>query len=195
MKTKTFAAASALFLLGNAIGLAQSYQAFLDGPSESPPNASPATGFAQVTIDLALHTLQIDVSFSGLTGTSTASHVHAPTTTPLSGTANVATQTPSFSGFPLGVTSGTYSHMFDTTQTSTWNSAYVTANGGTAAGAEAAFAQALADGKAYLNIHSTTFGGGEIRGFLLPVPEPATIALFVVGGAGLIVTARKSRRS
>jgi hypothetical protein len=77
------------------------------------------------------------------------------------------------------------------TQTSTWNSAYVTANGGTAAGAESAFVQALADGKAYLNIHSSTFGGGEIRGFLLPVPEPTTAVLFVLGASGIVFSRLK----
>jgi hypothetical protein len=49
----------------------------------------------------------------------------------------------------------------------------VSAHGGTTAQAEADLFQAIADGKAYLNIHSSTFPGGEIRGFLVPGPVPA----------------------
>jgi hypothetical protein len=191
--TFSFAVATAVWL-ASATATAQSYFANLDGPSENPANASPGTGFAQVTLDLALHTLQIDVTFSGLTGTTTAAHVHAPVTVP-GGNAGVATQTPYFVGFPIGVTSGSYNHLFDTLDTATWNATYVTANGGTAAGAETAFAQALADGTAYFNIHSSTFGGGEIRGFLLPVPEPAAVGLIVIGGMAILLAARKTRRS
>ena len=198
MKSKfvlTFPLAIAIaMLLASTTANAQTYFANMNGASEDTPNNSTGTGFAQVTLDLALHTLQIDVTFSGLTGTTTAAHVHAPTTTPFTGAAGVATQTPYFVGFPIGVTSGTYSHMFNTLDTSTWNSSYVTANGGTAAGAEAAFAQALAEGRAYFNIHSSTFGGGEIRGFLA-VPEPTTIGLIAIGGIGLLFAVRKARRN
>ena len=168
------------------------YDAFLSGPNESPPNASPGTGFAEVTINLTLNTLRVVVSFSGLTGTTTASHIHAATPTPGAGTAGVATQTPTFTGFPLGVTAGAYDHTFDMTMDSTWNPAYESANGGTAASAEAAFVAAVAAGEAYLNIHTSTFGGGEIRGFLLPVPEPATVMLLATGG--LLIAARRLRR-
>ena len=158
-------------------------EATLDGPSESPPNASPGTGFATVTYDSVAHTLRVEVSFSDLLGTVTASHIHAPTAVPGTGTAGVATQTPYFTGFPIGVTSGTYDDTFDLTAASSWNPSYVTANGGTVFAAEAALAAALADGKAYLNVHTTVFGGGEIRGFLVPVPEPALAGL--VAGLGL----------
>ena len=183
-----------VILLTNATANAQFYVANLDGLTESPPNASPGTGFAQVTLDLALHTLQIDVTFSGLMGTTTAAHIHAPTLSPLTGNAGVATQTPYFVGFPIGVTSGSYSHIFDTLDAATYNSAYVTASGGTAALAEAALAQALADGKAYFNIHTDAFPGGEIRGFLV-VPEPTTVGLIVIGGIAVLLAACKTRRS
>src|SRR5260221_2439330 len=81
------------------------YEAFLDGPSESPPNASPGTGFANVNYDNSAHTLFIDMVFSGLLGTTTASHIHAATASPGTLTAGVATTTPYFNGFPIGVTS------------------------------------------------------------------------------------------
>jgi hypothetical protein len=171
------------------------YDASLSGPAEFPPNASPGTGFAEVTVNLGNDMLRIQVNFSGLQGTTTAAHIHAPTTDPGTGTAGVATQTPYFTGFPIDVTSGSYDNTFDMTLDSTWNPSYITANGGTAAGAEAAFVQALADGKAYFNIHTTSVPGGEIRGFLLPVPEPTTLGLIAVGGIVLLVAARRARRS
>jgi hypothetical protein len=157
------------------------YEAILNGPSESPPNASPATGFAEVDYFNLTHMLHIHVTFSGLLGTTTASHIHAATALPGTGTAGVATTTPYFSGFPIGVTSGVFDTTLDLTQSSSYNPAYITANGGTTAGAETALAAALAADEAYLNIHTTSFGGGEIRGFLVLVPEPSSIALFALG--------------
>jgi hypothetical protein len=170
------------------------YDAILDGPSESPANASPGTGFAEVNYDDFLHTLQVEVSWSGLTGTTTASHIHAATTTPFTGTAGVATTTPYFAGFPIGVTSGSYSNTLDLTLTSSYNGSYITAHGGTTAGAETALIAAINAGEAYLNIHSTTFGGGEIRGFLVPVPEPSSMALIGLGG-GMLAWAASERQN
>jgi hypothetical protein len=168
------------------------YTATLDGASESPPNASPGTGFTTVEFDTLAHTMDVHVTFSDLIGTTTASHIHAATTVPGTGTAGVATQVPTFLGFPLGVTSGTYDHLFDTSLASTYNPTFVTANGGTAATAEAALAASLAAGTAYLNIHTTFRPGGEIRGFLAqPVPEPATMLLLGGGLLGLAAYGRK----
>ena len=163
------------------------YIAYLSGPAESPPNASPATGTANVTLDTAAHALAVDIAFSGLLGTTMASHIHCCTAVPGGGTAMVATQTPSFGGFPLGVTSGTYSNVFDTSLSSTWNPAFISAHGGTVAGAEAELATALAADEAYLNVHSTFAPGGEIRGFLIPAPEPATLAVLVSGLLTLVI--------
>jgi hypothetical protein len=169
-----------------------SYHANLDGLSESPPNPSPGTGLADVDYDDAAHTLHLQVSFIGLLGTVTASHIHAATAAPGIGTAGVATTTPTFAGFPSGVTSGTYDNTLDLTLTSSWNPSYITAHGGTTAGAEAALAAALADFKAYLNIHTSAFPGGEIRGFLAAVPEPATLGL--LGFAALLLRPALRRR-
>ncbi len=166
------------------------YLAFLDGPSESPPNASPGIGTGEFLYNDVNHMFTVDMSFSGLLGTTTASHIHAPTLSPFTSTANVATTTPTFAGFPLGVTSGVYHNVLDLTQASSWNPSYISANGNTTAGAEAAFIQAINDGKAYINIHTTVVPGGEIRGFLL-TPEPTTCGLAMLGMAGIGCIARR----
>jgi len=168
------------------------YEAFLDGVSESPPNASPATGFTEVDYDSVLHTLEVQVTFSGLLGTTTASHIHAATALPGTGTAGVATTLPYFAGFPIGVTSGSYMNTLDLTQTSSWNPSFVTANGGTTAGAELALFNALQADEAYLNIHTTFAPGGEIRGFLVSVPEPGSLALLGLGLGAVAWLKRKS---
>jgi hypothetical protein len=157
------------------------YQASLTGMAENPAVATPGSGSTTVVYDDTLHTLQIDIDFTSLLGNTTAAHIHCCAATPLLN-ANVATQLPSFVGFPLGVTAGSYSHLFDLTLLSSFSAAYVTNNGGTAATAEAALAAGLANGQAYLNIHTSVFGGGEIRGMLTQrVPEPATLLLLSLG--------------
>ena len=159
------------------------YKAVLNGQNEGPTNTSTGTGSATVKYDDTLHTLQVGVTFSGLSGNTTSSHIHCCTTTANSGNAGVATQTPTFIDFPSGVKAGTYNHTFDLTMTSSWNSKFITANGGSVASAETAFAAGLATGEAYLNIHSTQYTGGEIRGFLAPVPEPQEWATMLLGFA------------
>ena len=140
------------------------FTAGLNGTSQNPPVASGGTGTVTVTWNTLTNEMTVDASFSGLTTGTIASHIHCCVAPP--GNAGVATTVPTFPGFPLGVTAGTYSHTFDMTNPASYNPAFVTAHGGTAAGAEAALLAGLLGGQAYLNIHTTMFPGGEIRGFL-----------------------------
>ncbi len=149
------------------------YNVVLNGANESPPNGSPGVGTGIVEVDASAHTMRVYANFSGLSGTTSACHIHAATAVPGTGTAGVATTTPTFSGFPSGVTAGTYDNTLNMTLASSYNPAYVTAHGGNTTQAEADLFQAIAEGRAYLNIHTSVVPGGEIRGFLTPAPVAA----------------------
>ena len=83
---------------------------------------------------------------------------------------------------------------FDLTAASTYNPAFITAHGGTVSGAMAAFIAGLQSGQTYLNIHTTQFPGGEIRGQLNAVPEPASLMLLATGVMGAAGALRKRRK-
>ena len=168
----------------------QIYWVNLSGPNEVPANNSPGTGKAMVTIDVAANTMRVQANFSGLLAGVTACHIHAPTAVAFTGTAGVATTTPTFTGFPSGVTFGTYDQTFNMLLASSYNPSYVTNNGGTPASAWTAFRAAISAGKSYLNIHSTQFPAGEIRGFLnaCPAINVSIPDAFALGGGVLANT-------
>ena len=189
MKVLTMLLTSALLVPSVASAATLTYIAILSGPNESPANTSPGTGRGVITINTTTNMMEVAVQFSGLTSPTTASHIHCCTMTPFAGTAAVATQTPTFPGFPLGVTTGVYDQTFDLTLASTYNTSFVTASGGSVSAAESTFLAGIAAGDTYLNIHTSAFPSGEIRGFLVPAPEPATVLL-----AGAALSARLLRR-
>lgn len=195
-----FAKGLVALAFGAACGLASAapttYSATLSGAAEVTPNDSPGTGAAIVTFDLDTHSLQVQSIFAGLEGSSAAAHIHCCTVDPGTGAAGVSTMLPTFTDFPTGVKLGTYDHTFDTSLASFWNPAFVTAHGGTTAGAEAALLAGLNGGNAYFNIHSSEYPGGEIRGFLLaPVPEPAMAGMLLLGiPAVLAIGRRRSKK-
>jgi hypothetical protein len=153
---------------------------------------SAGSGFARVTFDTDLLTMHVEATWSGTSSTSTVAHIHCCTAVPNSGNAVVATQVPSFAGFPVGVTEGSYDRLFDMSLAGSWNSAYVTANGGSPASAFTALVNGLSAERGYLNIHTNAFPSGEIRARLALIPEPATSVLL---GLGLGLLARRRPRA
>ena len=184
--------ASMLIPLSSAAATVTVFNATLDGLQEVPANASPGTGFAIVTIDDAALTMQVQAFFSGLIGNTTASHIHC--CAPVGSNAGIATQTPSFFNFPLGVQSGAMNQTFDMTLASSYRAGFITANGGTTASAFVALTTGMAAGNAYFNIHTVVYPGGEIRGQLAAVPEPSTWAMMLLGFGAIGVAMRRSRR-
>jgi len=198
LPTLVMMAAALMLPAPAANAIPMTFTADLSGANEVPPAVSPGTGLATIVLDPTAHTLQVNATFSGLTSNTTAAHIHC--CAPLGTNAMVATMVPAFLGFPLGVTSGTYSPpvFFDLTQSSFYNLAFVTAHGGTVAGAEAALIAGIINGQAYFNIHTVNFSGGEIRGQLNAVPIPAVgaaVPVLVLAWAGLIAWWRRKGKA
>lgn len=155
--------------------------------------ATGATGTGRATLLISGNIMTFSTFWSGLSGVTTVAHVHCCTAAPLVLPAPPATPVPSFPGFPTGVSAGTYNTTLDLSLASSWNPAFITASGGTTAGARAALIAGLDARRAYFNIHSSTFPGGEINGFSQIVPEPSTYVLLATGLAGLAAVRRRRR--
>ncbi|TFW19322.1 CHRD domain-containing protein [Massilia arenosa] len=169
------------------------FRSTMSGPAEGTPNASPGYGVATIVLDDTANTLSLDIPFTDLLAGTTAAHIHCCTADPLTGTAAVATTLPAFADFPLGVTSGHYTHTLDLLDPVSYNPSFITAHGGTVDTAEAALIAGMLANESYLNLHTSLYPGGEIRGFLVelqsPVPEPGMAwmmwsGLAAVGVAG-----------
>jgi CHRD domain len=141
---------------------AQTFFGDFSGAAEIPSNASTGSGSAFLTYDASTYVLTVNARFSALVSTTTAAHIHCCQAIPGDSNAGVATQTPSFSSFPLAVASGTYTMSFNLMLASSYNPAFVTAQGSITA-ARTALVTGIGNGTAYFNIHSTAFPGGEIR--------------------------------
>ena len=187
----SLAAAAAMAVAGTTTAHTAIYAGNLLGTYEVPVANTTGHGIARITFDLDLLTMRVEATFADLVGNVTASHIHCCT---LPGSnVGVATQLPTFVGFPLGGKSGSYDHTFDMSLASSYSAAFVTNNGGTVGSAFNALVLGLDAGKAYLNVHTNSFPGGEIRALLAPVPEPTTTAL-MLGGPAVLGWAAKRRQ-
>ncbi|MDX2115596.1 MAG: CHRD domain-containing protein [Planctomycetota bacterium] len=147
----------------------------LSGAQEVPANASPATGSAKITLDTATGAFTLDYSFSGLTGNVTVAHFHRN----VAGVNGPAFYWLAAAGAPNNNPTTLMSPSLPTG---------VTAHTGSGTGIiPAADITNFLTGRVYINIHSTTFGGGEIRGQVVPAPA----ALGLAGVAGVVALRRR----
>ncbi|MEI6914742.1 MAG: CHRD domain-containing protein [Armatimonadota bacterium] len=154
------ATVSVAFIIASPVVQAASFtfSTNLNGASQVPPNASPATGFGSLVLDDVAMTITVNESWSGLLAPATASHIHMPA---LPG-ANAGVVF-GFVGVPNVSSGAILQQVFAVTPariTQFWQ------------------------GLAYMNIHTSTFPGGEIRGQLV-TPEPSSLLIL----AGLVVPA------
>jgi hypothetical protein len=134
------AGAALLGLTSRGQAATTTFKAALNATSEVPPNQSPATGEATVTLDPATNTITWSGTFSGLTGPATAAHIHGPA--------------------PAGKNAGVI--LWISTKGSAFNSPFQ----GTAQITPEQAAD-LAAGNYYVNIHTAANPGGEVRGQLM----------------------------
>lgn len=134
---------------------------------------------AGIFLDNATNLLTVNVGwgssqgFTNLSSSLTASHIHGPTASN-NGSGFTQTAAVLFTLTPssTAITGGTF-----TTPPISLTAAQVTD---------------LNNGKFYINIHTANNGGGELRGFIVPVPEPASAMLASCGAMALL--ARRNRR-
>ena len=128
----------AFVLLFSGAARAEIFFAYLTGAQEVPANASTATGYARINLNESALTINYTIVYSNLGTAQTAAHIHAPAS--IGANAGVAI------GFPVvGGTSGTITGTIAITATQI---AQLRANQG------------------YVNVHTSGFPGGELRGQL-----------------------------
>jgi MYXO-CTERM domain-containing protein len=156
----------------------QSFTVSLDPQQEADPvGGRTGTGIGNIT--LSGNTLTLNITFSGLSGTFSADHIHGPAAATPATTAGVLyglqALTTTSDGGHAGVISGT-----------------VTLTAGTGGFDLPTQLAQLNSGMWYVNIHtSPNFAGGEIRGQILPVPEPSAWALGILAVGGLWLMRRR----
>jgi hypothetical protein len=164
-----------LLALGAAAAPAQATRWFasLDAEQEVHSVTSPARGYGELMLSGSI--LSGFVNFSNLTSPMFMAHIHC--CSPRDVNSGIALD---FGTVPTTL-SGRIEFSFDLSRASSFTSAFLSASGGTAAGAQARLLGAFDNETAYFNLHTLNFRPGEIRGQIAAVPEPASWALLIAG--------------
>lgn len=165
------------------------FNAVIDGIQEVPPNGSAASGTASLTLNDTQDRLTISIQLTGIdldgnqTGDPgddlTIAHIHR---------AAFGANGPVVFGF-VGPNSDLNGDLVIDALAGTIVSAW-DANEGAGTTLAAELANLFAGGL-YINIHTSDFPGGEIRGQI--VPEPATALLVASGLVGMALRTRSQR--
>ena len=180
------------------------------------PQAAGATGTGNATVffNETAKTIRVQFSYAGLSGNPTNGHIHAASSAtpyafpvPPAGNTSVAlgfgnTGNPgwSVSSTSPGSASGSYDRTFNvSTLTSSpgWGTNFKNDHAGlTIDQLNAKFVEYMNSGRAYINVHTSANGSGEIGGFFTVVtPEPGHWALLAGGFAITAGRAWKKKRA
>ena len=177
---KTLFALSTVVMATASAQAATTFTSRLSGLNEIPnANNSAGTGVATAAFFNSNNSIRLTGSFQNLTGLSLLGHLHCCSTRAANGAQAIDfTENP---GFQRGVRSGSFDLTYDLLDAATYTAAFLTASGGTALGARNRLFSNFNNELGYFNIHSTVFPGGELRGQLVGIPEPAAWGMMIVG--------------
>jgi hypothetical protein len=150
-----FAAAALLAACGGPKGSDTNFVSSLRAANEIPANPSTATASASYTVSGT--TVSYAITYSGLSGPPTQSHIHVG-----GDTVNGGVVVP-FSGLP-NAASGSFNGTFTGANVAAGSAGGVTITKGDLN----SLLTAMRNGQAYTNIHTTARPAGEIRGQILP---------------------------
>jgi hypothetical protein len=167
MKTSTILAGVVVALLSStpARAVTTTIPVTLDGLQAE--TGSPGTGTATLVLDDVANTLSVSLTYSGLLYPTIDAHIHCCAVPGEDAPIVIPFMPP----FVVGSTSGTFDHVFSISDEQEMQ---------------------VLSGLSYINIHSTVFQNGEIRGQIV-VPEPSTLAGIALGLIAL--SARGWRRA
>jgi len=156
-----------LALLGASVGALahdDSLETRLKGYNEVPAVSTAANGRFKASIDKASNTIRYEISYSGLEGDVRQSHIHIGQRGVNGGITlwlcQTAVNVSPVASTPACVQSGTVSGVLSAADV------VGPAGQGVSAGEFAEVLAAIRAGVAYVNVHSSKFPGGEIRGQL-----------------------------